>query len=51
MKKTYIQPTTELIHLDVYQFLAASTPEYDGHFGVRTMEELDEVSIEDALTF
>lgn len=51
MKKTYIQPSTELIRLDVYQFLAASTPEYDGPFGVRTMEELDEVSIEDALTF
>ena len=51
MKKTYIQPSTELIHLDVCQFLAASTPEYDGPFGVRAMEELDEISIEDALAF
>lgn len=51
MKKTYIQPSTELIRLDDCQLLAASTPEYDGPFGVRTMEELDEISMEDALTF
>lgn len=51
MKKTYIQPSTELIRLDDCQLLAASTPEFDGHFGVRAMEEWDEIDDEDDLTF
>ena len=39
MKKNYITPVVEVIRIEGNDFLAASTPEYDGPFYSRDLED------------